>query len=104
MNENIFDILHVMGVIVEHPYDKWITDSGEWRTLPHPGEIWHHFKGHDYKIIGSAIDSETGCELVLYAVEDGIPWARPLSMFMSEVDHKKYPQAKQRWRFERGVK
>lgn len=70
------------------------------RRLPQPGEIWQHFKGYTYEIIAIAKHTEDGDELVIYKRQDEpAVYARPLDMFMSRVDNKKYPNAKQHWRF-----
>lgn len=51
---------------------------------------------------GVALDSETGEEMVVYRAlyGEGKLWVRPLKMFLSEVNHEKYPKVEQRWRFE----
>ena len=65
------------------------------------GQVYKHFKGTIHKIICIAKHSETGETMVIYTHEDANEiWARPINMFLSEVDHKKYPDIKQRYRFE----
>lgn len=72
------------------------------RSIPKAGEKWMHFKGHVYKIIGFGNHTER-MELVVIYQEAGdcIYWVRPLEKFMSKVDHNKYPNATQKWRFEK---
>ena len=71
------------------------------REDPKPQQVYRHFKGDLYRIITIACHSETGERLVVYTRNDieDIAYARPLSMFMSEVDKAKYPYVKERYRF-----
>lgn len=75
-------------------------------------EIWatyRHFKGHIYVIVAIAYDADNYNEdnplesrMVVYQnVESKQEWVRPYDDFISEVDHEKYPEIKQKYRFEK---
>lgn len=64
--------------------------------------IYRHFKGKYYIVEGIANNSETSEPMVVYRhlYGDRSLCARPVDMFLSEVDHEKYPDVKQKYRFE----
>lgn len=65
------------------------------------GKIYKHFKGHIYKVINIALDSEDLSKKVVYQnINDGKVWVRDYDMFNSLVDKEKYPDVEQEYRFE----
>ena len=65
------------------------------------GGIYKNFKGHSYKVIGIAKDSEDLKEKVVYQnTETGELWLRDEKEFLSLVDKEKYPNIEQIYRFE----
>ena len=66
------------------------------------GKVYRHFKGGMYLVEGVCTHSETGEEMVIYRAlyGEGKLWARPKEMFLGEVNVSKYPDAKQKYRFE----
>lgn len=67
------------------------------------GFRYRHFKGGIYVVTDIAVHTETLEPMVVYKSFDNpeYVWCRPLNMFRSEVDHKKYPDVTQLMRFER---
>lgn len=66
------------------------------------GKRYRHFKGGIYLVVDIAVHSETAELMVIYKTFENpsLVWARPLNMFLSGVDHEKYPDVKQELRFE----
>lgn len=86
-----------VGDIVQH-FKREVTD------LSKCGDVNMYL----YKILAFATHTETKEILVVYQAlyDDGKDihfgvFARPYEMFMSEVDHEKYPEIKQKYRFEK---
>ncbi len=71
------------------------------------GATYRHFKGNLYKVLDIVNDSESNDDkelkkVVIYQALYGenLKWARPYDMFNSLVDKEKYPDVKQKYRFQ----
>ena len=88
VEEDVIERDIMIGDIVQHFKREWVD---------------HNTSEYLYKVLAFAQHTENGEKLVIY---QGLypPFktcARPYSMFMSEVDRDKYPEAKQKYRFEK---
>ena len=105
------------GQTGRQPMEQGRADGGdpvdEARSF-HVGDVVRNFKRETlvgdkardqrylYRVLAFARHTETEEDLVVYEAlypPFGV-WARPLSMFMGEVDRAKYPDIQARWRFE----
>lgn len=79
------------GDVVQH-FKREMLSEGERKT-----------NKYLYEIIGVATHSETREPMMIYKAlyDAGGMFARPLEMFLSEVDNEKYPDVKQKYRFEK---
>ena len=71
------------------------------------GKMYKHFKGGVYLVLDIVYDSNSNNDeelkkVVIYQAlyGDNLTWARSYDEFNSEVDHKKYPEVIQKYRFE----
>ena len=84
------DFRFPIGTIVQHFKREIITDEERAANM------------YLYRIIDYAEHTETREMLTIYQAlyGDFRTYARPVKMFMSEVDREKYPDVKQKYRFE----
>ena len=66
------------------------------------GRRYRHFKGRIYIVTDLAVNTESDEIMVIYKcfADPLVTWCRPLSMFTSDVDRIKYPNVKQKKRFD----
>lgn len=81
--------------------DRSLARSSTWK--PQPMEQYRHFKGGRYQVLCVAEKEDTGEKMVIYQALYGVGkiWARTLRDFASEVDRTRYPEARQKFRFEK---
>lgn len=92
---------YVLGGVASHN-SQLISHSAVNGRVVRPGQIYRHFKGNIVRVLQVAQNSELpGQYSVVYECGNSkTVWCRPYDMFLSEVDHEKYPNVTQKYRFE----
>ncbi|MBQ8063898.1 MAG: DUF1653 domain-containing protein [Clostridia bacterium] len=101
---------HIKHDLIREQKEELIAMGNVDRSL-RPGDRVQHFKRETvdpntteylYQSIGKAYHSETKEPLMIDQAlyDDYALYARPYDMFLSEVDREKYPDIKQKYRFE----
>ncbi len=77
-------------------------ERNKMREEPKEFQVYKHFRGTYYQVLAIAKHTETNERLVVYRAlyAPQKVYARPIEMFMSEVNHKLYPDVKKKYRFE----
>ena len=67
------------------------------------GNRYQHFKGNIYEVDHIGVDTRDLALVVVYHEQyhPFLIWCRPLEEFLSPVDHEKYPEAGQKYRYEK---
>lgn len=112
------DLFRTVSAVCGNERRKSIRRIRQNGTVEHLlyGDLVQHFKREKlseekkedtylYRILCVATDTETGKKCVIYQAMYGNfgVYSRPMDMFLSEVDHNKYPDIKQEYRFEKVV-
>ena len=97
----------IRGDTVIHIQDQRVETQNKIKDLKKDmiGSRYRHFKGNIYVVQDIAVHSESAEPMVIYKRwdEPSDTWCRPLDMFCYEVDHEKYQEVVQKFRFERMV-
>ena len=112
MNMTVEDLLEKIDNNIEtHRYDTkqtmdnrmTVQNELQEKRKEMIGHTYRHFKGNNYIVKSLGVHSETEKPMVIYtnSSDETLVWIRDLDMFLSEVDHVKYPNVTQKYRFEK---